>query len=345
MGDKEAGGVVARLTPLAPGVALSAAVALAAVGLEAPASAALTALGGRPLTLPAMVLALIVGMALHALALRPRFQPGLTFCVKRLLRIAVALLGIRIALGDIVALGAGTAALVVVAMALTLGAGLAAARAFGRDAPFGALCGGATAVCGASAALAIATVLPRERARNADVVFVVVAVNALSTVAMLAYPPLCLALGFSAQETGILLGATIHDVAQVVGAGYAVSDTVGNSAVIVKLFRVFLLLPVVLVIGGGFAARSGEGAKVPVPGFAIAFLLLVLANSTGLVPAPVKTVMVELSRAGLLIAIGALGLGTSVGELRRAGWPHLAVITATTAVILLAALAGLVLLR
>src|SRR5258705_8890970 len=114
-----------------------------------------------------------------------------------------------------------------------------------------------------------------------DVVFVVVAVNALSTLAMVAYPLICTALGFDAQVTGVMLGATIHDVAQVVGAGYAVSETAGNTAVIVKLFRVFLLLPVVLGIGWYFTragVKHGQ-ARVPVPVFAVVFLALCLLNS------------------------------------------------------------------
>src|SRR5215510_10174967 len=98
---------------------------------------------------------------------------------------------------------------------------------------------------------------------------------------MLLYPSLCILIGFDAQTTGVMLGATIHDVAQVVGAGYAVSEPVGNTAVIVKLFRVFLLLPVVLAIGWYFArggAATGD-AKVPIPVFALVFLALCLINS------------------------------------------------------------------
>ncbi len=117
-----------------------------------------------------------------------------------------------------------------------------------------------------------------------------------------------------------MLGATIHDVAQVVGAGYAVSELVGNTAVIVKLFRVFLLLPVVLAIGWWFTRKGVEhgAAKVPVPVFALVFLALCVLNSlagrAGCVPlyAPAKAVLVEASSWGLLIAIGALGLGTSL---------------------------------
>jgi uncharacterized integral membrane protein (TIGR00698 family) len=301
-----------------------------------------------------MVIALILGIVLNPLAARAVFQPGLVFAVKRLLRWAVALLGVRIALGDIVALGLGTAVLTVVAMALTILSGFWMARLLKQSASFGALTGAATAVCGASAALATSTVVPNYPGKEADIVFTVVAVNALSTLAMVLYPPLCLWLGFDEQTTGVMLGATIHDVAQVVGAGYAVSEPVGNTAVIVKLFRVFLLLPVVMVVGWWFTrigAAHGE-ANVPVPVFALVFFLLCMVNSAmPLLPAlqpvyaPVRAVLIEVSTWGLLIAIGALGLGTSVSTIARLGWRHAANVTVTTLVILVVATVGLLALR
>jgi uncharacterized integral membrane protein (TIGR00698 family) len=211
-----------------------------------------------------------------------------------------------------------------------------------------------TAVCGASATLACSTVVPDYRGKSADIAFVVVAVNALATIAMLIYPPLCILLGFDAQTTGVMLGGTIHDVAQVVGAGYAVSVPVGNTAVIVKLFRVFLLLPVVLGIGWHFT-RLGEkhgAARVPVPVFAIVFLALCALNSAvplwpALTPvyAPVKSVLVEASTWGLLLAIGALGLGTSIKTIVGLGWRHVTTVLGSTAVIFVIVTGGLLLMR
>jgi uncharacterized integral membrane protein (TIGR00698 family) len=308
----------------------------------------------RVFPIPAMVIALLIGVALNRLAARPAFQPGLAFCVKKLLRWAVALLGLRIALGDIAALGPGTAAVVVAGMAATVVSGFWLARFFGQSASYGALAGAATAVCGASATLATATVVPDYYGKEADVAFVVVAVNALSTAAMVLYPALCVLIGLDARTTGVMLGATIHDVAQVVGAGYAVSEPVGNTAVVVKLFRVFLLLPVVLAVGWWFTRKGVEHgeAKVPVPVFALVFLGLCLINSAvpyapALLPlyAPVKGVLVEASTWGLLVAIGALGLGTSLGAIARLGWRHVATVTATTLVILAVATGGLLAVR
>ncbi len=338
--------------PLAAGFALSLAVAVVSFVAEP----WLKALGGGRVGVPAIVIALVIGMLLHPVASASRFEAGLTFCVKKLLRWAIALLGLRIALGDIVALGVATALLVVVAMAATVVSGLLLARWLGREVGMGALGGVATAVCGASAALATATVVPDYRGKAADVAFTVIAMNALSTLAMLAYPLICVWFGFSAAQTGIMLGATIHDVAQVVGAGQSVSDEAANAAVIVKLFRVFLLLPAVLLIGWWLARGAREGAdgaaaKVPVPVFAIVFLGLCLLNSVlATQPAlaglylPVRAVLLEASRWGLLIAIAALGLGTSMAAMMRLGWRHLALVTGTSMVILVVATGGLVLL-
>ncbi len=335
---------------LGPGVALSCGVALVAFGAEPVIAAGLASGLGWSYRLPAIVIALIVGIALHPVAVRPVFAPGLAWCVKKLLRIAIALLGVRIALSDIVGLGLSTAALVVTAMALTLASGLGLARLLRLEEGYGALAGAATAVCGASATLATATVVPNYPQKGADVAFTVVAANAVSTLVMVAYPPLCLLLGLDPQTTGVMLGATIHDMAQVVGAGYAVSEPVGNTAVVVKLFRVFLLLPAVLLVGWWFLRRSGTAgeARVPVPVFALAFLGLCLINSAmPLLPAAapayglLKALLVQASTAGLLVAIAALGLGTSLKSLLAIGWRHMAVFAGTTLVILSTVIAGL----
>lgn len=332
------------LIDIAPGFILSAAVAGAAY-FAAPYVA-------HALPIPAMVLALVIGIALNPIASQPVMRPGMAFCVRTVLRWAVALLGLRVALSDIAALGIATGAIIVVSMIVTLLSGFFFARISGRQPGFGALVGAATAVCGASATLATSTVVPDYPGKEADIAFVVVAVNALATLTMVIYPPICILLGFDAQATGVMLGGTIHDVAQVVGAGYAVSETVGNTAVVVKLFRVFLLLPVVLGIGWYFTrmgVKHGE-ARVPVPLFALVFLALCLLNSAlPLLPSltstfvPVKAVLIEASTWGLLIAIGALGLGTSIRTIIGLGWRHVATAFVATVVIFVVVTGGLLL--
>jgi uncharacterized integral membrane protein (TIGR00698 family) len=337
-------GASERLTyfvSLAPGLVFSGALAYFAVWLEPWGARVFLAALGKSITITAPVIALLIGMALHPIAARPEFRPGTTFAIKKMLRWAIALFGLKIAIADILGLGLGTAVMAIVSMALTLVSGVVFARLLGRGDLYGALAGGATAVCGASAALATASVLPEYRGREADTAFVAITVNILATFAMVLYPPICATLGFDQRATGIFLGASIHDVAQVVGAGYAVSDVTGNVATIVKLFRVFMLLPVVLGIGWWFAAKGGDShkAKVPVPVFAIMFLAFVLINSSGALPAVAKSTLVEASRWGLLIAIAALGLNTSLSSILRVGPRHILVVLGSTAVVFIAPLA------
>lgn len=339
------------LRRLWPGVGLSIAIALLSFATEPLLASATRATFGWSYTLPAIVIALIIGVFVSGVATQPIFQPGMGWCVKKLLRIAIGLLGVRIALSDIIDLGLSTALLVIGSMTLTVIAGVWLARLLDLGDGFGVLAGAATAVCGASAALATATVVPHYPQKSAHVAFAVVAANVVSTLVMMAYPPLCLLLGFDAQQTGLMLGATIHDMAQVVGAGYAVSERVGNVAVIVKLFRVLLLLPVVLAIGWCFTRRaSHDAAKAPKPIFALAFVALCLVNSlASLAPdfapfyLPVKAALISVSNWGMLVAIAALGLGTSLASILRVGWRQIVVFVGTTLVILSIVLSGLLL--
>src|SRR6185312_7645057 len=123
---------------------------------------------------------------------------------------------------------------------------------------FGVLSGGAVAICGASAALAIASVLPRSDTRERDTILAVVSVTALSTIAMILYPVFAISIGLDHRHAGVFIGGTIHDVAQVVGAGYTISNETGDIATYVKLLRVAMLLPAAFTISFLYA-RSGKG--------------------------------------------------------------------------------------
>jgi len=320
-----------------PGIVLSAVVALASDLGER----LLGGLWGKPV--PAAVLALVIGMAAHGISRNPIFADGLTFSSKKLLQVAIALLGLRIVLADIVSLGLTTLLIVIGSMVVTLVSGIVLARLWGRSEAYGVLAGGATAICGASAALAISSVVPDQQRKDADTAFVVLACNLLATLAMIAYPLVAGWLHFDERVTGIFLGASIHDVAQVVGAGLSVSEAAAGTATIVKIFRVFLLLPVVMAIGmflrrGDTTTGDAINAKVPVPLFAFAFLALAGLNSLEIVPQALRLALLDVSRWGLLVAIAALGLNTSLDALAKLGWRHMLVMVALMLVIGLASL-------
>ena len=234
---------------------------------------------------PVMLFALLFGMTFHFLYEEGRCVAGIEFSSKAVLRVGVALLGARITAHQILELGAMPIATVVVGIISTIALGAFAARSFGLGRSFGVLSGGAVAICGASAALAIASVLPRTSESERDTILTVVTVTLLSTIAMIAYPLLATALGLDHVRAGIFLGGTIHDVAQVVGAGYSISPETGDVATYVKLLRVSMLLPVVFCIAFVVArgAKGGKGgAKVSLPLFLVGFAVLVALNSAGL---------------------------------------------------------------
>lgn len=264
---------------------------------------------------PAMLFALLLGMALNFIAEDERAAPGIAFSARTLLRFGVALLGFRVVLGDILALGSRPIVLLVVAVVTTIAFGIVLARTSGLSKSFGALSGGAVAICGASAALAIAAILPRSDQQERETALVVVSVTALSTLAMIGYPLLGAAVNLSELQAGVFIGATIHDVAQVVGAGYSISDQAGDTATLFKLMRVAMLLPIVIVLGLLFrspvkdADGTAELSRPPLlPGFLAAFLLIAVLNSTVTLPTSLLDTMNDLSRQCLITAIAAIGL-------------------------------------
>ena len=288
-----------------PGLAVSAVVAIAATFLSLHYKASV------------MLFALLLGMALHFLAEEGRCLPGIQLASSAVLRTGVALLGLRITFAQVEALGWHTVVLVVATVAVTIVAGVLLARAMKLGSAFGTLTGGAVAICGASAALAIASILPRHANAERDASFTVIGVTALSTLAMILYPIASGALGLDHRAAGIFLGGTIHDVAQVVGAGYSVSQETGDTATIVKLLRVAMLLPACLAIGLALHVRGSTAAHAaPVlPWFAAAFAALVVVNSLGWIPAVVVDAGSSLSRICLVMAIAAIGMKTSLKSL------------------------------
>lgn len=290
---------------------------------------------------PAMLMAILLGIALHFLSQEAKTAPGIEFAAKGVLRLGVALLGLRISLEMFLGLGAPTIGLVLLGVVATIAFGLVIAPAFGQKASFGFLTGGAVAICGASAAMAIAAVLPKHETSERDLVFTVVGVTVLSTMAMIFYPILAARLGLDPTATGVFFGGTIHDVAQVVGAGFSVSDTTGEVATLVKLIRVTALAPVVLVAALIIRARGTTGPRPPLmPGFVLAFLALAVLNSTGWVPTWVETRANTLSRWALLTAISAVGMKTAIPDLLKMGGAAISMLIVETAFLALLILGG-----
>lgn len=277
---------------------------------------------------PAMLFALLVGMAFNYLSDGPEAAAGISFCSRTLLRCGVALLGLRLTFADLSQLGLTPIIGVAVMLVLTLIGGVIFARLFGRSTAFGLLSGGAVAICGASAAMAIAAVLPKRLLQEEDVLLTVVGVTAMSTLAMIVYPMLFHYLGLSDVESGYMIGATIHDVAQVVGAGYSVSDTAGDIATFTKLLRVGLLPVVLLAVAVIF--RKEAGSKAGLPWFVVAFIALMVMRNTLPISEVLLNFVNDTSRFLLVVAISALGVKTSLQKLFAPGLKGLLLIAVDT---------------
>lgn len=281
---------------------------------------------------PVMLFALLLGMAMNFLIEEGPCKAGIEFSARTLLRIGIALLGLRITLGQVMALGWGPVAVVVLSVVTTIAVSVAAARLLGFKGRFGLLTGGATAICGASAALALAAALPQHPLKDRATLFTVIGVSALSTIAMVLYPLLVQWLGLGPVAAGIFLGDTIHDVAQVVGAGYSLSQQTGDTATLVKLMRVAMLLPVILLAALVTRGQQAPGAGRPplLPWFAVAFAVLVAVNSTGIVPAGVRSAGNDVSRWLLVAAIAGIGMKTQWKELVSVGFKPVALMVGET---------------
>ena len=286
---------------------------------------------------PVMLFALLIGMAFHFLAENEHCKGGIDFASKTLLRMGVALLGFRLSLSDVAAQGWLSVAIIVGLVLLTIVSGWLLAPLLRRSTQLGLLTGGAVAICGASAALAIAAAMPKRKGLDQDTLFTVVAVTTLSTIAMVVYPILFSVAGYDDAQAGFLIGATVHDVAQVVGAGYSISDEAGNMATLTKLKRVLLLPLVIIAIALFFRAPDAKGVGLPL--FVVMFIVFMVINSLGVLPAALVEMLVEASRWMLITAIAALGVKTSLGAMVGLGGRHIALVCIQTVVLLIAAMA------
>ncbi len=282
---------------------------------------------------PTILYALLMGMSLNYLSEEGRCVAGIQFSAKAVLRIGIALLGARITFEQLLGLGITPIAIVLAGVPATILFGVVCGRWLGLSRSQSVLSGASVGICGASAALAVSAVLPEDKDSERNLIFTVIGVTALSTVAMILYPLIVTGVGLNETESGIFLGATIHDVAQVVGAGYMISDDVGDVATFTKLLRVASLVPVVVVITLLFARKGhtqASNSSLPLPMFLVAFIVIVAINSTGMVPAPILESMTELSRWCLIVAMVGLGMKASFKELSTMGWKPVVLLVSET---------------
>jgi len=321
-----------RVRSLAPGLALSLAIAALAIFIRNMTGIA---------ALNPVVVALVVGVGLGSAIGRPAsIKPGISFAVRPLLRFAIVLLGLQVTLGMLWQLGLGALVLALLVVGLTLPFTIWLGKILGVDEKLSVLIGTGTSICGASAIVAANQVV---RGDDEDVTYSLAVITLCGTAALILFPYLGDLMGMTGRTYGLWAGAAIHEVVQAVGAAAAGGPDASQSGTVMKLARVFLLAPAVVALGWWVAKRHhGDAghAKAPVPWFAFGFLALVVLGSTGLVPKEAVDASRFLVPVMLAASVAALGLQTDLRALHKRGSAPLLLGIASTLFITLLALAG-----
>ena len=298
------------------------------VGLLASAVVQVAALPSiRSLGLSPLVVGIVGGM-LYGNFLRGTMPSGwgigVNFAARRLLRIAVAFYGLNISIQQIAEVGLpGLVVSVTVVVVVLIAGTIIGQRLLGLDRDTAMLTAAGSAICGAAAVLAFESTLKAAPHKSAVALASVVL---FGTISMFLYPLLYQFgwLGLHGRALGIFLGGTSHEVAQVVGAASNIDPATTEVATIVKMTRVALLVPLLLVLGLWLQRSTGvtpgsARPKLPIPWFAIGFLVLALINSAGVIPAELLQTLRSIDIFALTMAMTALGIETRFGQLRKAG--------------------------
>jgi uncharacterized integral membrane protein (TIGR00698 family) len=267
-----------------------------------------------------MIVSILLGIAVrNTIGAPAAAQPGVAFSARRLLRLGIVLLGMQLTASQIVEVGATGLAILVLSVVSTFLVTLGLGRLLGVERKLTELIAGGTSICGASAVLATNTV---TAAPEEDVAYALACVTLFGSLAMFVYPLLPGVLDLSPRSYGLWAGASIHEIAQVVGATFQDSRQAGEFGTIAKLSRVMMLAPMVMALGLLAARRLGAGAgmaKAPVPWFVLGFAALVVVNSVIAVPAEARAALGVAATVLLSMALAALGLAADIGKLRVKG--------------------------
>jgi len=299
-----------------PGLLLASAVAASAYGLrQLPGMA----------TFSPMILAILIGIAFHNLVGTPAIaRPGVTFSLRRLLRIAIILLGLQLTITQVIEVGGRGIGIIATTLLATFVFTVWTGKWLGVDRKLAQLIAAGTSICGASAVIATNTV---TNAPDEDVAYAVACVTVFGSVAMFAYPLLPGLLHLDPHAFGLWTGASIHEIAQVVAAAFQDGQKAGEFGTIAKLSRVMLLAPMVIALGliathrakNTDPAASGSSARPPMPWFVLGFVALVGVNSLIAIPAEARVWIATVTTFLLSVALAAMGLETDIRKLAAKG--------------------------
>ena len=282
----------------------------------------------KELSLSPMIVGIVLGM-LYANSLRNNLPetwvPGIKFCSKRVLRIGIILYGFRLTLQNVMEVGLPAICIDAIIVAVTICGGILIGKMLKMDSNIALLTSVGSGICGAAAVLGAESAIKAKPYQTAVAVSTVVI---FGTIAMFLYPALYNnhIVELPAQLMGIFTGSTVHEVAHVVGAGNAMGESVSQPAIIVKMIRVMMLVPVLLIIGffmmrtAKTALGKGERGKGDVLWFAILVLVVIGFNSLDLLPEGVVNFINTFDTFLLTMAMTALGAETSIDKFKKAGF-------------------------
>jgi uncharacterized integral membrane protein (TIGR00698 family) len=277
-------------------------------------------------TFSPMILSILIAIAFHNIVGTPAWaKQGVTFSLRRLLRLAIILLGLQLTAAQVIEVGGRGLGIIAAALLATFVFTVWMGRLLGVDNKLAQLIAAGTSICGASAVIATNTV---TNAPDEDAAYAVACVTVFGSVAMFAYPLLPALLHLDPHAFGLWTGASIHEIAQVVAAAFQDGQQAGEFGTIAKLSRVMLLAPMVIALGLMAARRqkqddpdrSATTARPPTPWFVLGFMALVGANSLITVPAEAKTWIVVITTLLLSVALAAMGLETDIRKLTAKGF-------------------------
>lgn len=270
-----------------------------------------------------MILATLLGMVFHNLIGAPAVtKPGITFSLKRILRLGIILLGLQLAATQVVEVGFVGASVILATLFATFVFTKWFGHVIGVDHRLAELIAAGTSICGASAVIATNTV---TQGSDEDVAYAVACVTVFGSLAIFLYPLLPTVLHLNAAAFGLWSGSSIHEIAQVVAAAFQDGERAGQVATIAKLTRVMMLAPLVISLGfiaARRAAHANDGSKrkaPPMPWFVLGFIGLVVLNSVIKIPAQPKQWIVVATTALLSMALAAMGLETDFRKLQAEG--------------------------
>ena len=258
---------------------------------------------------PKLLFAILIGMSVSHLSFKKSFKKGIHFTSDPLLKLGISLLGFRLSFDKITELGGVSLIVILFLILLTILFGYFFSIILLKNKNFGLLSAGSVAICGASAAIAVFSILPKDKIGNKDLSLVIITVTLLSTIAMVIYPIIFDLIGANENQKGFLIGSTIHDVAQVIGAGYSVSEQTGIVATFVKMIRVSILPFIILFLL--FFSRNKNENSFSIPWFLSLFFIFCLLNNLFDFPDYLISLINNFSSFCILLAISAIGVKTN----------------------------------